>query len=437
MESLSPFGPENSMPELMNPRSANLTIDAPLFPDGVRGSRKMGKARTARKKLKRIALAFPSGITFVERILTGVLEYAREKGGWSFVRIPERLDLSLDWLRDSESDGALIIITNEEAAESARSLPIPVVNLTAYLEVSDLPTVMVDQKETGRMAARHLLERRFTRFGYYGTTDMWYSRLRRASFVETIEARGGECRIFEVPSSLESEQKGKRGQDTLEEWLLTMRPPVGIMASTDMRACMVADACAHLGLRIPEDVALIGVDNDPVCEFNNPPLSSVCRNDSQVGLRAAALLDYLMGGGSPPTEPVLIAPDRVICRLSTQTSAIEDARIAKTVAYIKRNIHRPFGVEELLEVAFMSRRCLEENFIKWIGIPAYTFINKCRVEQASHLLADPKRLSLTEIAALSGFRDLRRFRLVFRRIMGISPALYQRQNAQPLLLRNH
>jgi LacI family transcriptional regulator len=384
--------------------------------------------KSKKKKLKRVAFAFPSGITFVERILKGVLEYARKQGGWSFVRIPERLDPSLGWLRGWESDGALIVITNEEAAKIARSLPMPVVNLTAYLKVPDLPTVMVDQQETGRMAARHLLERRFQRFGYYGTSDMWYSQLRRASFVETIEAAGGQCRVLEVPSALQSKEKWRRGQERLERWLRTLQPPVGIMASTDLRACMAADACARLGLRIPEDVALMGVDNDPVCEFNDPPLSSVSRNDSEVGLRAAELLDRLMRGGAPPSEPILVPPDQVICRHSTDTFAIEDARIARAVAYIQKNVHRPFGVEELLDVAGMPRRTFEQHFYKRVGITAYAFINRSRVEHSSHLLIGPQKLSLTDIASRSGFSDLRRFRLVFRRLMGIPPALYKRQH---------
>jgi LacI family transcriptional regulator len=380
-----------------------------------------------KKKLKRIVLGFPSGITFVARVMKGVLEYAREQGGWSFVQIPERLDPSLGWLSGVESDGALIIITNEEAARTARALPMPVVNLTAYLEVPDLPTVMVDQEETARMAARHLIERKFSRYGYYGTSDMWYSQLRRASFVETIEASGGECRVLEVPSALHCPEKWTWRQADLEKWLRTLSPPVGIMASTDLRACMVADACARLGLRIPQDVALVGVDNDPVSEFHDPPLSSVSRNDSQVGLQAAALLDRLMRGESAPTGPILIPPDQVVCRQSTRSFGIEVSAIARSLDYIQKNLHRPFGVEELVEVAAMSRRSFEQHFLKSMGMTAYAFINQQRVEHARQLLADPQERSLTEIARLSGFSDLRRFRLVFRRLMGETPALYRRQ----------
>lgn len=379
----------------------------------------------SRKKNRRIALALPSGISFIERILKGILEYSHTRGDWTFIRLPERLDPSLEWLRNCESDGAFIMVSTEEAARVARSLQMPVVNLTAHLQVPDLPTVMVDHQEAGRLAARHLIERSFSRFAYYGTSDLWYSQVRRAGFLETIKAHGGECAILEVPSALQLRERWDERQDKLKEWLQTLRLPVGIMASTDLRACMAAEACAQAGLRIPNDVALIGVDNDPASELHDPPLSSVSRNDGEVGLRAATLLDHLMGGGSPPPGPILIPPDAIICRRSTETLAIDDARIAKAVAYIYKNVHRPFGVEELLHAVSMPRRTFEQHFLKRVGMTPYLFINKCRVERAILLMAGQQKRSLTEIASLCGFSDLHRFRLVFRRLTGIPPAAYR------------
>jgi LacI family transcriptional regulator len=310
----------------------------------------------------------------------------------------------------------------------------PVVNLSAYMEVPDLPTVMVDQRETGKIAARHLLQRNFAGFAYYGTSDMWYSQVRRESFAQTIEAAGGQCQVLEVPISAPHREIWKQ-QERLEEWLRALPKPAGIMASTDLRACLAADTCARLGLRIPEDIALVGVDNDPVSEFHDPPISSVSRNDAAVGSRAAALMDELLGGGASPQGPILIPPDAVIIRRSSETLATDDARIAKAVAYIHGNVHRPFGVEELLEVAGMPRRTFEQHFLKRVGIAPYAFINRCRVERASRLLTGQRTISLTEIASMSGFSDLRRFRLAFERLMGVSPASYQRQQIEAAMAR--
>jgi LacI family transcriptional regulator len=379
----------------------------------------------SKRKTKRIALALPSGISFIERILKGILEQSRIRGDWTFIRLPERLDPSLEWLRNCECDGAFIMVSTEEAAKVARSLPMPVVNLTAHLQVPDLPTVMVDHQEAGRMAARHLIERGFSRFAYYGTNDLWYSRERRAGFLEVIDDHGGTCATLEVPSALQVREKWVERRDKLEEWLKTLRLPVGIMASTDLRACMAADACAQAGLHIPNDVALIGVDNDPASELHDPPLSSVSRNDEEVGARAATLLNQLISGCLPPSGPILIPPDSIICRSSTETLAIDDSRIAKSVAYIYKNVHRPFGVEELLRVASMPRRTFEQHFQKRVGMTPYLFINKCRVERAILLMTGQHKRSLTEVASLCGFSDLHRFRLVFRRMTGVPPAAYR------------
>jgi LacI family transcriptional regulator len=385
-----------------------------------------------RNKAKRIAVALPSGVSFIERILKGILDYSRPQRDWTYIRLPERLDPSLEWLHTCDCDGAFIMISTEEAAKIARFLPMPVVNLTAHLEAPDLPTVMVDHREIGRLAARHLIERGFSRFAYYGTSDLWYSRARREGFQEIIESMGGACAILEVPSKVNGREQFLVQHDKLKNWLAAAQAPLAIMASTDLRASMAADACMQVGLRIPEDVALIGVDNDPASEFHDPPLSSVSRNDAKVGLSAAALLDHLMGGGTPPANTILVPPDKIVCRRSTETLAIEDSRIAKAVAYIYKNVHRPFGVEELVCVASMPRRTFEHHFIEKVGMTPYLFINKCRVERAVVLMASSTKRSFTEIASLCGFSDLHRFRLVFRRLMGISPSVFRTSESHAL-----
>jgi LacI family transcriptional regulator len=190
---------------------------------------------------------------------------------------------------------------------------------------------------------------------------------------------------------------------------------------------MVVEACGPLGLRVPDDVAVLGVDNDPIaCEFSNPPLSSISRNDQEVGYQAAALLDHLMGGGAPPDGPVYIPPGGVVQRGSTETLAIENPQIAAAVRYIYAHSGECFGVKQLLGQVGLSRRRLEHYFHECLGCTPYQFINQVRVDRAKELLAGPSRLTFSAIAAASGFSDLRRFRLVFRRLEGLTPAEYRR-----------
>jgi LacI family transcriptional regulator len=153
-------------------------------------------------------------------------------------------------------------------------------------------------------------------------------------------------------------------QEELEDWLATLEPPVGVMASTDLRAGMVLDACQRLSLRVPEDVAVIGVDNDPVaCEFRAPRLSSVSRNDYEVGFRAAEFLHRLIQGEPMEKPVILVPPDGVVSRRSTEVLAVEDPLIAGIVQSIASRLHEPFGVDGLLSGRNLSRRRIEQRFI--------------------------------------------------------------------------
>lgn len=380
------------------------------------------------KSRKRVALAFPIGLAFIERLHHGILDYAREHGGWTFTRVPETLSPSIQWLRHWPGDGAIVLVTTPADARIARGLRIPVVNLAGHLAHAGVPTVMVDHAATGRLAAEHLLARRFQRFGFYGTRGKWYSEQRRQGFDETIQRVGGECAVLETTDLSHARSKWTDQEEELEEWLRKLQPPMGILASTDLRATMVLDACERAGLRVPEDAAVIGVDNDPVaCEFSHPPLTSVSRNDRAVGYRAAELLDQLMRGAPAPNTPLLVPPDKVMSRRSTETLAIEDQHVAAAVAHVREHLHEPFGVERVAGRAPLSRRRLEHRFKRALGCTPYEFISRTRVDKARTLLASPQKQTLARIAALCGFSEPRRFRMVFQRLTGMTPAEYRRQ----------
>lgn len=382
---------------------------------------------TRRKRTKHIALALPLDIVFIERLLPGILEFARQECGWVFTRVPERRTPSFEWLRSWTGDGAFVLIGNQKDAEVALSLPMPVVNVGGYVFDTRIPTVTLDQRMVGRLAAEHLLARRFRNFGYYGVRDLWFSQQRRIGFQAAIEAAGYTCNSTEGSSLIKSPQQWRDATGGLARWLRSLQPPVGIMASWDLRAQMLSEACTTMGLRVPEDVAIIGVDNDPVaCEFCIPQLSSVSRNDRELGWQAARLLSQLLRGARPPKLPILIPPDGVVARRSTDALGIEDPEIAKLVHEIRGRLSEAFGVERLLRLSSLSRRQLEQRFQRSVGSPPYAFLNELRVELAKQLLAEPGKRTLTEVASECGFSELRRFRLVFRRLTKLSPAEYRR-----------
>jgi LacI family transcriptional regulator len=380
-----------------------------------------------RKRVKHIALALPLDVVFVERLLPGILDFARKQGNWQLIRIPERLTSSFDWLRNWDGDGAFVLIGNRTDVKVARSLQVPIVNVGGYVLDPRIPTVTLDQQMVGRLAAQHLLARRFRRFAYYGVRNLWYSEQRRTGFETGVESAGYQCKSFAGKSLIGLPHDWRRAAGELARWLRSLQTPVGIMASWDLRAQMLSEACATIGLRVPEDVAIVGVDNDPIaCEFSVPQLSSVSRNDRELGLQAASLLSQLMEGKRPSRLPILIPPDSVVARRSTETFVIEDPEIAKVVQEIRGQLNEVFGVERLLRLSSLSRRQLEQRFRKGVGSPPYAFLNELRVERAKLLLAEPRKHTLTHVASACGFSELRRFRVVFHRLTNLSPAEYRR-----------
>jgi LacI family transcriptional regulator len=388
---------------------------------------------TKRKRVKHIALALPLDIAFVERLLPGILDFARDQGGWVFTRIPERLTSSFEWLRNWEGDGAFVLISNKTDVKVAQSLPMPIVNVGGYVKDVRVPTVTLDQQMVGRLAAEHLLARRFHRFGYYGVRDLWYSEQRRIGFETALLEAGYKCSSIESTNLIRSPWDWRRVGGQLARWLRSLQPPVGIMASWDLRAQMLSEACTMLGLRVPEDVAIVGVDNDPIaCEFCIPQLTSVSRNDREVGWQAANLLSQLLEGKRSLKLPILIPPDRVVARRSTDTLVIEDAEVARIVQQVRDHLNEVFGVERILRLSTLSRRQLEQRFRRGVGSSPYAFLNELRVERAKLLLAQSHKRALTTVASECGFSELRRFRMVFRRITKLSPAEYRRNCVQQI-----
>jgi LacI family transcriptional regulator len=381
-----------------------------------------------RQSKKRVVIAFPQHMAYLERLLQGILAYARQGGKWSILRMPEIQSASLGWLRHWQGDGAFVLITSALDARIARSLAKPVVNLAALVKATGIPSVMVDHRAVGQFAAEHLLSRNFRHFGFFGSQGRRFSELRRDGFRETVLAAGATCSVLEVPLLTDSRVRWVNQQEQLAEWVRKLPLPVGVMACNDPRAGMVLDAGLEAGLRVPEDLAVIGADNDPVaCEGCAVPLSSVARQDHEVGFQAAALLDRLMAGESPPDVPMLIPPEGVIQRRSTDTHALDDPQLAAAVKYVHEHVHEPFGVERLLEMVRLSRRRFELRFKHSLGCTPYDFIVRRRVEEASRLLAGPGHDHLTEIATACGFTNLRHLRISFRRVTGMSPSQYRKK----------
>jgi len=381
--------------------------------------------RVPSPRVKQVALAFPIGVPYTERITRGVVEYAREHGPWHFAFSPEAVTVPVESLA-GHVDGILAFASSRAEARRVARLGLPAVNLSGALPAAGLPVVTVENRAVGRMAAEHLMERGFRRFAYYGVGDVSYGRERGAGFVEAVRAAGHACEVCFARSGLDRGRPSLVDRGQLRAWLRRLRPPVGLMAVHDYRARVVLEACATLGLRVPDEVAVIGVDDDvTLCELATPSLSSVALPGLEIGRRAAELLDRLMRGERPPAQSILVPPRDLVARRSTDVLAFEDPAVAELVRLIHERLGEPLNVAQVAGEAGVSRRLVERRFRAALGITPHDYISRARVDRAKRLLVAAPQPSLKDVAARCGFTDARRMTQAFRRVEGMTPAEFR------------
>jgi LacI family transcriptional regulator len=397
----------------------------------------MSKAH--RKSRWRVALAYPVAVPWMALFVRGVLAYAERHGPWSLVTSPPTLiggdEYALDVfsLAGWPGDGIIAAIDSVSAAKAARRLRIPVVNLAGTTEDFGVPRVTVDHYAIGHLAAEHLLERGLRRLAYCGDTELWYSRQRCLGFVERAAQASVPCQVFNAPHLARRRANWQQRVSPLTRWLRTLKPPVGLLAIHDHRARVVMDQCVELGLAVPHDVAVLGVDNDTtVCEFCSPTLSSVSRSGWKVGYEAAGLLDRLMNGQPSPGD-IRVPPDGIVMRQSTDTVAVEEPRVAAAVHFMHDHLGEDFGLPQVVKASSISRRQLEQRFKHALGCTLHDYLCRARVERAKELLRQEPRMKVRTIAAACGFPSAERMRLVFQRITATTPSQYRqvREGRQP------
>jgi LacI family transcriptional regulator len=389
-------------------------------------------------RAKRVALAFPVTLSWAAAMADGVAEYARRQGGWDFTTSPptllqaEELALTVYSLRDWPGDGVIAVFGDAAESRAARRLKVPVVSVGGSLKDCGLPQVRVDTYAVGQMAAEHLLVIGLRRLAFYGLRGAWYSQERRRGFVDRALKAGASCEVFEAPALTNPRASWQQRRAAVGQWLKSLVLPVGVLAVHDYRARVLIDECVRLGLDVPHDVAVLGVGNDlTACEFCQPSLSSVSPAARQIGYEAAALLDRLMAGQPAPQRILLIPPDGVVPRRSTDTMAVDDPNVSAAVHYMQDHLGEVFGIERVMKQVAVSRRRLHDQFQRLLNYTPYEYLCRLRVQRAKLLLAAPGHVKLRTVAVACGFSSPARFRLVFQRLTGVTPAQYHRQHRGP------
>jgi LacI family transcriptional regulator len=382
--------------------------------------------RPLAKRMKTVMVLRPGYDHLQAQFLRGISDYAHQKTNWVLQVNPNISSLELRSLERWHGDGIIGTLFTKAEILAAKALPQPVINLGGAVDQPRVPRVMVDQMAMGRLAADHLLSCGLSRFAYIGERHRFYSELRKQGFLGRLAEGGRPCVLFEYSTVFNRRNPWYKWIESLEAWLRSLCCPTGVLAVHDYAGTVVIETCIRLGLRVPEDVAVIGVGDDIVtCDFSVVPLTSVARNSRAVGYEAAALLDRLMAGEPAPEGDILVPPEGIVRRRSTDVISVEDPQVAAAVKYIHEHLTEPLTLRALERQLEISRRSLELRFGKSLGCTPSDYIVRHRVERAKKLLSGCDKLKLHNIAKSCGFTSQRHFREVFQRVVGATPAAYR------------
>jgi LacI family transcriptional regulator len=375
-----------------------------------------------------VALLIETSNSYARGLVEGILSYVRQHDHWS-IHLPEshRGARPPSWLARWKGDGIIARIETPAIAKAVARTGLPVVDVSAARHLPDVPWVETDDEAIAAAAAEHLMARGFRDLAFCGDSHFNWSVWRREHFVRVVERSGRNCYVYESPAVGQTGSAWDLEQDRLTRWVASLPRPVGIMACYDIRAQELLDICREMDIAVPEEIAVIGVDNDRLlCDLCEPPLSSVIPDTHRTGFIAASLLDRQMAGEPVDAKPVLIAPVGVQTRQSTDIMAIDDPHIAASLRYIRQNACSGIQVRDLLRVIPLSRRVLESRFKERIGRTPHEEIMRIRMERVKTLLAETN-LPLVAIAKRTGFNYIEYLNEAFKKRVGTTPGKYRKE----------
>jgi len=386
--------------------------------------RNPNRSLRTRPRLK-VALIIETSNAYGRNLLQGVVGYIREHAPWSFYLVEQgRGDDPPTWLSRWDGNGIIARIESPRIAAEVINSGLPAVDLSAGRFIPSLPWVETDDRAIAQLAADHFMERGFKNFAYCGDSRFQWSRRRGAAFVEIVRQAGRN--VFEFDPQRHNEDKISGRANCLGEWLQALPKPVGVFACYDIQGQQVLDACRDFSLTVPENVAVIGVDNDELlCDLAFPPLSSIIPNARLAGYEAAALLDRMMRGEQIPPVETRIAPLGIHLRQSTDILAVDDAQIAQALRFIRDHACDPIAVQDILRVVPLSRRVLEKRFAKLLGHSPHAEILAARLTRGKRLLSETN-LSLEQIAEKLGFDHPEYLSVTFKKHYGSTPRDFRR-----------
>jgi len=380
-------------------------------------------------RMPHVALIIETSKMYGREILLGIGRYLALHGPWSiFTHERGQDDADPPWLARWQGDGIITRSLDFTLCRRAHKHGIPVVSLRHLFEQPEFPTVFPDQRLIGERVAEHFITRGFRHFGYCGVAgNKLWERRRFAAFTGVVRANGGECAEYKPTYMADAEKNWEREQAAMIAWLQQLLKPTGIMTAHDSQGVQLLDACRRAGIHVPDEVAVVSVDNDPVlCELASPPLSSLDQNAQKLGFEAAALLDRLMRGKKVAVKNYFLEPGEVVTRQSSDVIAVKDVNVSKAMRFIRENACREIDGPAIARAAGLSRRALEKKFHTHTGRTPMGEVNAIRLRRIKQMLTETDFL-LSDVAERCGFAYHEYMSRFFKKHTGMAPGEYRRK----------
>ncbi|HEX3627874.1 MAG TPA: DNA-binding transcriptional regulator [Verrucomicrobiae bacterium] len=389
----------------------------------------------APKSLK-VALLIESSRIYGRGILRGIAKYAHLHGQWSCFTEERELHSGIPaWLGKWKGHGIISRIEDPKMAAALRRTGLPVVDVLGNARFPGISAFGTDARAVAKLAADFFLKAGFQHFAFCGYPRILFSERRRAEYCAYLAEKKKKVLVFAPPlpkgahSHIQAiERHGLSMEKSIAAWLANQPRPLALFACNDVFAQQVLNACRERGIKVPEEVAVMGVDNDDVlCNLCQPPLTSIEPNAEELGFQAAALLDHAMRGKPLPEKLRLIPPIRIVERASTDIVAIEDAVTVQAVRYIRDHVGNGIAVKDVLAHVNRSRTDVEQRFRRWLGCSIHSEMLRLRLERVQGLLRLTD-LNLNQVAHRAGFATAAHVCRLFQRYFRQTPMEYRKGN---------
>lgn len=375
---------------------------------------------------KRVALIIETSNEYARGLLHGIRHYVNKNQNWILsLWEHDRSSTDISWLSNWHGDGIIARIENEKIASYIQKSGLPAVDLSAGRLLPRLSCFETNDTAIAHLAFNHLIEKGYRHFAFCGDSQFLWSQQRQSCFEKSVIAAGHSFSCFDSAQFRTNTKNGDWYE--LVDWLKKLPKPCGIMACYDIQGRHLLEACRFEYIPVPEDIGVIGVDNDILlCELSHPNLTSIRPNTIKTGYEAANFLDNIMSGLSYEPKVNSIDPLEIIERQSTELVVHDDKYLALSLKFIRENSHLAINVQDILDMMPISRRVLENLYRKKIGRTPHEVIIDTKIRKAKQLLIETQ-LTISQIAEKTGFVNADYFSVVFKKIASITPSEFRKE----------